>query len=77
MRALTGGYAPRTPSAIACGMSEETYTIARVVFLLCVIALILPALFRRKLPVPTMAKYIVGWIAIAAGVALLYDFWKG
>ena len=77
MRGFTDGFAPRMPSAIAYGMSEETYTIARVVFLLCVIALVLPALFRRQLPVPTMAKYIVGWIAIAAGVALLYDFWKG
>lgn len=58
-------------------MSEETYIIARVVVLLGVLALILPALFRRRLTVPTMAKYIIGWVVIAAGVALLYDFWKG
>lgn len=58
-------------------MSEDSYTIARVVFLLCLLVLVVPAFLGRRLETPTMLRYAAMWIGIAAGVALLYDFWKG
>jgi hypothetical protein len=58
-------------------MSEDSYIIARVIFLMCVLVLVVPSVLGRGITLPIMARNIAIWIGLAAGVAMIYEFWKG
>lgn len=63
--------------AIAREMSEDAYIIARVIFLLCILILVVPGLLGRGLSLPIMVRHMAIWIGIAASVAVFYEVWKG
>lgn len=58
-------------------MSDTGFIIARVLVAVCILAYILPGIFRRGMTLPTMGRYLVIWIGIGAAIAVAYDLWKG
>ncbi|WP_164516454.1 hypothetical protein [Minwuia thermotolerans] len=53
-------------------MSEEGYIIARVVFLLAVLILVVPAFVRMRPDMRTALRHVALWMGLTAAAAIAY-----